>query len=259
MSTPALAPTTSQTDWLAEAGYIRDLYEQSPTYPPSILGDPQRVNRFLVAMAAGNYKSTAATIAGFARETLFHLEKKAKDGYLPAIALFNAVEKAEAEAENEMVACVRSAAKAGPQFWAAGMTYLERRQPDRWGKRQSDSSAPAIVVNVHQVGDGEVKVGVQVTGLSPASSLPESESLQISQQMAPESDKQGYVNQAKSLIPEAIALPQRNQSEAGDARATGDTLPQIPDAGAEIRRGTLPRGVAGRARKELPTKRGRRG
>ena len=47
-----------------------------------------------------------------------------------------AVKIAEADAEAEMIKTVREAAHAGPQYWPAGMTMLERRHPDRWGKRE---------------------------------------------------------------------------------------------------------------------------
>ena len=35
-----------------------------------------------------------------------------------------------------MISQVGKAADAGPQYWPAAMTALERRHPDRWGKRE---------------------------------------------------------------------------------------------------------------------------
>ena len=84
------------------------------------------------------------------------------DGDEAAIAFRDAIEKAEALAESETVRNVRQASKL-PQFWAAGMTYLERKHPERWGRRQEDSAAPKVVVNIG-VRDSDVQVQV----LSPS-------------------------------------------------------------------------------------------
>ena len=257
MSNPALTAPPDSVFLRAQAEQIAAAYIPPTNGRASRIGDADCVQLLLAAIQEGSYLETACKLAGLSKVTVYDWIKRGETGEEPHATFLNALQKAEAQAEHEMVRAVR---KAGQKeaFWAAAATHLERRHPDRWGKRQTDNSTPAIVVNVHQVGDGEVKVGVQVTGLSPASSLPESESLQIPSGIASESDKQGYVNQAKSLITEVIALPQRSQSEAGDARATGDTLPLVSDAGAEIQGGTLPRGVAGRARSERPKKRASR-
>lgn len=202
----------SEIDWLAEAAAIRDLHDLDPTRGglPSVLEDPQRIYKFLKSIASGNYKQTACRIAGIAPQTLYNLIDQAKAGYIPAIRLVDALEKAEAQAEGEMVDCVRNAAKSGPQYWAAGMTYLERRQPDRWGKRQDDSSAPKVIV---QIGVSQGDVSVQL-GPSPRSTPLEGETLQIQAINSPESDKQGYVNRAKLLTGETIDMPQGRESEA---------------------------------------------
>ncbi len=55
-----------------------------------------------------------------------------------------------------MVRNVRKASQL-PQFWAAGMTVLERKFPDKWGRRPEDSSTPRIVVQIG-VKDGDVQV-----------------------------------------------------------------------------------------------------
>lgn len=78
------------------------------------------------------------------------------------MAFVDAVEKAEAQAEADMVHNVRAASKL-PQFWAAGMTIMERKNPDRWGRRQDDSSAPRVVVQIGAK-DSDVKVLIQGSG-----------------------------------------------------------------------------------------------
>ena len=78
-------------------------------------------------------------------------------------AFSSAVKEAEAAAESAIVRRVRLAADAGPQYWAAGMTLLERRAPERWGKRMdNDSSGPKVVVQIGVSGND-----VQVTLAQP--------------------------------------------------------------------------------------------
>lgn len=212
MPRTALAPIDTETDWLAEAQRIALLDSQAPprTGPESLLADVYRVSKCLKAVADGNYKSTAALIAGFRRETLSRVEARAKDGEIAAIAFMHALEKAEAEAEGEMVDCVRSAAKKGPQFWAAGMTYLERRQPDKWGKRTDDTTTPKVVVQIGVQG-GDVSVSF---GPSPQSTPCQSETPLIQAYNTPESDKLDYVNHANPLQAQAIDVPRGRESEA---------------------------------------------
>ena len=233
MANTALTQTDPEIDWLTEATRISQLATAHYTIGrPDILHDTYRIHKVLKAVADGNYKQTAALIAGIAKQTLYNIEADAKQGHIPAIAFLDAMEKAEAQAEGEMVNCVRGAAKAGPQFWAAGMTYLERRQPDRWGKRQDDSAVPKVVVQIG-VSQGDVQVS-----LSPSPQLRsiESETLQIQAINPSESDKAGYVNHAKSLIPGAIDAPQRSEGE-------GERKPRGP-ARRGKRRGTLARAKA---------------
>jgi hypothetical protein len=51
--------------------------------------------------------------------------------------------------------------KAGelPQFWAAEMTYLERRFPEKWGRRQDSQDGPKVVVQIG-VRDSDVRVQI---------------------------------------------------------------------------------------------------
>ena len=75
-------------------------------------------------------------------------------------------------AEAEDVANVRRAGKAGPQFWAASMTYLERKYPEKWGKRADESAGPKVVV---QIGCKDSDVAIQVinvNGCSNETALP---------------------------------------------------------------------------------------
>ena len=86
-----------------------------------------------------------------------------------AILFRNALEKAEAAAESETVRNVRNASKL-PQFWAAGMTWLERKNPEKWGRRQDDSSTPKVIV---QLGVSADRVQVAILSPVPHSELTE--------------------------------------------------------------------------------------
>ena len=76
----------------------------------------------------------------------------------PFDAFLRAFKRARANAEARITKNVLKASEL-PQYWAAGATYLERTYPDRWGRRQEDSSSPRIVV---QIGARDSDVSVQV-------------------------------------------------------------------------------------------------
>jgi hypothetical protein len=51
-------------------------------------------------------------------------------------------------------------AGADPRFWAASMTYLERRHPERWARRSEGNDGPKVVVQIG-VRDSDVQVSIQ--------------------------------------------------------------------------------------------------
>lgn len=167
MNSPALqsaAYRPGETDWLAEAQHVTELYQPPPTGRPSqALTDVYRIHKLLSLVADGNYLDPAVRAAGFARQTLYNWREQAKDGNLAAIALLDALEKAEATAEVEIVSDVRKAAKSS-QFWAAGMTLISRRHRERWQDKTPDEGGPRVVVQIG-VQAGEVQVSL---GPSPA-------------------------------------------------------------------------------------------
>lgn len=147
------------TDWLREATYIASLYLPPEIGRPSnALIDVARLHKFLSLVAKGNYIETACKAAGFSQQSLVNWRRQAEAGQIAAIAFVEAYEKAQAEAETEAVDHIRSTRKR-PELWAASMTHLERRHPDRWGKRQDDASTPRVVV---QIGARDSDVSVSV-------------------------------------------------------------------------------------------------
>ena len=102
----------------------------------------------------GNYISTACALAGVSYQSYSNWMERGgfdseADTKSPYVAFFEAVKKAESDAESEMVEAVRKAAGAGSQHWAAAMTWLERRHPDRWGKRERQEVQHSTSVRIN--------------------------------------------------------------------------------------------------------------
>lgn len=76
----------------------------------------------------GVTRARAAALAGISRGTFYNWFN---DDESFAIG----VEQAEAEVERDMVGRVLNAARSGPQYWPAAMTYLERRHPEQWSRQ----------------------------------------------------------------------------------------------------------------------------
>lgn len=104
-------------------------------------------DKIVSAIRLGNYIETAAAYAGINKDTLYdwlkrgqrEKEKKAKDPnyQIPKyerkfVAFSDAVEKALAEAEMRDVMIIYEAAK---EQWQAAAWRLERKFPDRWGRK----------------------------------------------------------------------------------------------------------------------------
>lgn len=104
-------------------------------------------NKIITAIRAGNYIETAAAYAGVNKSTLYEWLKRGerekqrvaensrygiRKSEEPYVEFSNAVEKALAEAEIRDVAII---AKAAQEQWQAAAWRLERKFPDRWGRK----------------------------------------------------------------------------------------------------------------------------
>lgn len=105
----------------------------------------------------GNYMTTCAAMIGVSPRTIMRWlqrgEQDLENGEDTSYArLYRDVSQASAQFEDEMVNLVADAARANPQNWAAAMTILERKHPDRFGRRDTTvlegGDRPAIVVNI---------------------------------------------------------------------------------------------------------------
>ena len=123
---------------------------------------PKVIKTLMGFIARGNYFSTAAYAAGISDETLVNWLKQGAEDYKNNrkglfFGLFVALKRAEAKAETARVARIEQAGIGGqvsrrvtrtkrdgteeteetfqlPQ-WLADITFLERRHPDRWGRK----------------------------------------------------------------------------------------------------------------------------
>ena len=92
--------------------------------------------RVVHSLRAGAYAQEAAASAGISRRT-FHrwvARGEVEDAPTKFRDFAAAVRRAELDAELHAVVVIREAM---PQDWRAAMTYLGRRYPDRWGRRNA--------------------------------------------------------------------------------------------------------------------------
>jgi len=125
---------------------------------------PRKLNQGMIdalstAIANGNYATTACQLAGISDKTLWEWMNYAVDdennGYTEADSLYvklsNALKKAESQAEADLVRVVREAGTVKRE-WLPAMTFLERRHPDRWGRRERrDVNIETKTINITRV------------------------------------------------------------------------------------------------------------
>ncbi len=90
-------------------------------------------SRIVSAILAGNYLCVAAKFAGIPAETLSRWLTRGEQKPNSVYGKFHqAVKDAEAQAEVRVVAKLNQHME---ESWQACMTYLERKHPDRWGRK----------------------------------------------------------------------------------------------------------------------------
>jgi hypothetical protein len=134
--------------------------------------DFERVAILADALMGGNYRDTAARLAGIAESGVRAWVRAADEGDLRYLPIATVIRSAEAIAEAEAVSYVRRASR-DPRFWAAGMTWLERKYPDAWGRRESESGPKVQVI----VGAGTAQVQVNIATPSVAGSASDPDGL----------------------------------------------------------------------------------
>jgi transposase len=95
---------------------------------------PELQKKLVDAIKAGNYFETACGFCGIDYSTFrkwMVKGEKAKSGVY--FDFFHAIKKAEAQAEYRMVALWQQAI---PEDWRSAKDFLERRYPERWGRKE---------------------------------------------------------------------------------------------------------------------------
>lgn len=103
---------------------------------------PELQQKIVDAIRMGAYIETASAYAGINKSTLYDWMKRgarAKSGKYKEFS--NAIEKALAESEMRDLAVI---AKASQENWQAAAWRLERKFPDRWGRRKAKSEIAKI-------------------------------------------------------------------------------------------------------------------
>jgi hypothetical protein len=96
---------------------------------------PEITYRIAELIRAGNYREVAARAAGIGTTTFYRwLDEGARQNRGQFREFWDAIKRAEAEAECKSVAVIDAAAQGGT--WHAAAWRLERMFPDRWGRRQ---------------------------------------------------------------------------------------------------------------------------
>lgn len=113
---------------------------------------PQIIDIISKGLQAGNYAATVLDYAGVSTSAYYNwlnrgekeiarlealeeqgeTDPKPLESEAPYVDLVDAVKKASAAGEMQAVSLIRNAFN---RNWTAAMTFLERRFPDRWGRR----------------------------------------------------------------------------------------------------------------------------
>ena len=108
---------------------------------------PRKLNQGMIdaialVISKGNYPTVACQLAGIDWHTLQkwiklgsqELTEDNPNSESIYLRLVTALKRAEAQAEAELVNVVRESAMVKKE-WLPAMTFLERRHPDRWGRK----------------------------------------------------------------------------------------------------------------------------
>ena len=160
---PADSEDVLHSDGAAEVPHRSATRPRKSTTPPNIgrpsLNTPETRAAILEALALGNTVKDSCLGAGVGYSTV-------REWATADLEFADALEKAQAQARQKMVAIIM---KSAPGSWAAAMTYLERRDPEHWGRRDRVS----MTVDLNR----EARRLANETGLDEAAILAEAEAL----------------------------------------------------------------------------------
>ena len=122
---------------------------------------PQTHETIVRALSSGCYRETAAQHAGIGTSTFYRWMERGEADYQADEAtayreLWEAIKKAEADAEVASVALIRQAAA---RSWQASAWLLERKHPGRWGRndRVQVEHSGTVGKSVYEMSDAELQ------------------------------------------------------------------------------------------------------
>jgi transposase len=116
---------------------------------------PELADEIAQTIESGNYAETAASASGIHKATFYRWLERGENASSGLYKDFHdAVRRAEALAEARAIRVVQDAM---PKDWKAAMTYLERKFPERWGRRERhEHSGPGgTPIQVIEVAGGD--------------------------------------------------------------------------------------------------------
>jgi hypothetical protein len=118
--------------------------------------DKYRTEDLVKLLGAGNYVEQACEAVGINKTTYYDWMKRGKDhddaGKKSKYAEFyNAVKRAQAEAECRNVAIIQKAAQTQ---WQAAAWWLERTKPDRFGRQLKNEHSGSVEIKIGKEFDG---------------------------------------------------------------------------------------------------------
>jgi hypothetical protein len=100
---------------------------------------PELVEQLIKYIKAGNYIKTACEAVGIDESTFYKWGKRAEKKEEPYFQFFQSIKRAESEAIIRNVITIQSAAK---RKWQAAAWFLERKDYERWGRKELVGGIP---------------------------------------------------------------------------------------------------------------------
>lgn len=97
---------------------------------------PEVIEAVLAAVRKGHYIETATRLARISDQTFYTWKERGKAGEEPYASFLDALKTAEADAQEDYLGTVRAGASGSEAVnWTSAMTFMERRWPSLYGKR----------------------------------------------------------------------------------------------------------------------------
>ena len=118
------------------------------------------INEIAALIREGNYIETTCRAVGISSQT-YRTWKKRGEAATSGIyrRFFEAIDQSEAKAESRYLGVIKDAANS--KTWQAAAWYLERKYPERWGRRQftdiTSGGKPLQKIDASQLTDDELE------------------------------------------------------------------------------------------------------